>query len=103
MSLRASVVLPPACSGDMKNGVPTICQWDAMVRDGLLLSYSPDFQEMWQRAAGVVDKVLRGAKPADIPAEQPTRFRLAINLRTARAIGLEVPQSIVQRADEVIE
>lgn len=85
------------------HGLPTICQWDAMVRDGLLLSYSPDFQEMWQRAAGVVDKVLRGAKPADIPAEQPTRFRLAINLRTARAIGLEVPQSIVQRADEVIE
>jgi putative tryptophan/tyrosine transport system substrate-binding protein len=70
---------------------------------GALLSYGPNFPDLFRRTAEIVDRILRGAKPADIPVEQPTKFDLLVNLTTAKALGLTVPPSLVLRADEVIE
>lgn len=68
-----------------------------------LMSYAPNFPDLFRRVADYIDKILRGAKPADLPVEQPTKFDLSINLITAKALNLEIPASLLARADEVIE
>ena len=83
--------------------LPTIVSARKFVQAGVLMSYGPNFPDMFRRAAEIVDQVLRGAKPGDIPIEQPTKFDLAINLTTAKALGLEVPHNLLVLADEVIE
>jgi putative tryptophan/tyrosine transport system substrate-binding protein len=83
--------------------LPAISTPSAFARVGLLISYGPNFLAMFQRAADLVDKILRGAKPGDIPVEQPTKFDLVINLKTAKTLGLAVPEKLLALADEVIE
>jgi putative tryptophan/tyrosine transport system substrate-binding protein len=83
--------------------LPTMFSTSDFVKVGALMSYGPSYIERFQRAADYVDKILRGAKPGDIPVEQPTKVELVINLKTAKALGLTVPPSLLARADEVIE
>jgi putative ABC transport system substrate-binding protein len=83
--------------------LPTIFSTRDFVRGGGFMSYGPSYTERFGRAADYVDKILRGTKPGDIPVEQPTKFELVVNLITAQALGLEVPASLIARADEVIE
>jgi putative ABC transport system substrate-binding protein len=83
--------------------LPAIYQVDDYVDMGGLLSYGPDFHEQFRQAAVYVDRILKGAHPADLPIEQPTKFELEINLKTAKALGVIIPDSVVARADKVIE
>jgi putative tryptophan/tyrosine transport system substrate-binding protein len=83
--------------------LPSVSGWGSFARNGLLLTYGPNVPEIYRSLARYVDRILRGTKAADLPVELPTRFELVINLGTAKALGLEVPPTLLARADEVIE
>ena len=87
----------------MRRRLPTMFGIKENVEAGGLMSYGPSLPDLWRRTATFVDKILKGAKPADVPVEQPTRFELTINLKTAKALGLTIPQSVLSRADQLIE
>jgi putative tryptophan/tyrosine transport system substrate-binding protein len=87
----------------VKNRLPTMCGRAAFVEDGCLMSYGASRLDSWRRAAVFVDKILKGRKPADLPVEQPTKFEFVINLKTAKALNLTIPQSVLFRADKVIK
>ena len=87
----------------LRNRLPSMYAQKEYVDAGGLMSYGPSTSDLWRRAATYVDKILKGAKPADLPVEQPMRFELVINLKTAKALGLTIPQSVLIRADQVIQ
>jgi putative ABC transport system substrate-binding protein len=93
----------PIISAAARNNVPAVYALSSLARDGGLLSYGPDLVDTWRRAASYVDRILRGAKPGDLPVQLPTKFELVINLKTARALGLNIPPGILAIANEVIE
>jgi putative tryptophan/tyrosine transport system substrate-binding protein len=87
----------------MSHGLGTIFAWPIAAKDGALIGYGPAYAYMCRRAASFVDRILRGACPGDVPAEEPTKFELAISLKTAKELGLAIPQTLLALADEVIE
>jgi putative ABC transport system substrate-binding protein len=86
-----------------KNRLPAVYAWREFVDSGGLMALGPRLPDLYRRAATYVDKILKGAKPADLPVEQPTTFELTINLTTSKALGLTIPPSLLTRADQVIE
>jgi putative ABC transport system substrate-binding protein len=86
-----------------RNNVPAVYWISNFAREGGLLSYGVDLPDLYRRAATYVDRILRGAKPGDLPVQFPTKFEMIVNLKTAKALGLTVPQSLLLRADAVIE
>ena len=95
---RASII-----SAAARNNVPAVYRYSFFARDGGLLSYGPDPVDTYRRAASYVDRVLRGEKPGDLPVQFPVKYEMAVNLKTAKALGLTVPESFLLRATEVIE
>jgi putative tryptophan/tyrosine transport system substrate-binding protein len=85
-----------------KNRLPAIYPYSEFVEAGGLMTYGPNNADLFRRAADFVDKILKGAKPADMPVEQPTKFEFVVNLKTAKQIGLTIPQKVLERADKVI-
>jgi putative ABC transport system substrate-binding protein len=103
MDVFTAVHRAPIISAAARNNVPAVYWQSAFAGDGGLLSYGADRVEQYRRAATYVDRILRGEKPGDLPVQFPTKFEMVVNLKTAKALGLTVPQSILLRADEVIE
>jgi putative ABC transport system substrate-binding protein len=87
----------------LEQGLPTMAWGDWYTQEGCLMAYSAQYSELIHRLAYYVDRILKGARPGDLPIEQPTTFELSINLKTAKALGLELPRTLLLRADEVIE
>ena len=100
MLFRSRARLVDALAGSR---LPAIYPARVYVEAGGLMSYGPNLPDLWRRAAAYVDKILKGAKPGDLPVEQPTTFELVINNRAAKAIGLKIPRSLVARADQIVE
>jgi putative tryptophan/tyrosine transport system substrate-binding protein len=99
MSVRRALIISAAA----RNNLPAVYALSDFARDGGLLSYGVDLIDSWRRSATYVDRILRGANPAELPVQLPTKFEMVVNLKTAKALGLTVPQSILLSADEVIE
>ena len=95
---RAPIILAAA-----RNNVPAVYGFSDFARYGGLLSYGPDLIDFWRRTASYVDRILRGANPAELPVQLPTKFELVINLKTAKALGLTIPETLLATADEVIQ
>jgi putative ABC transport system substrate-binding protein len=95
---RASII-----SGAARNNVPAVYWSSFFARDGGLLSYGPNLFDIFRRGATYVDRILRGAKPSDLPVQFPTKFEMAVNLKTAKALGLTIPEPLLATADEVIQ
>jgi putative ABC transport system substrate-binding protein len=87
----------------VRNRLPAISSTKEFVEAGLLLTYGANVRDLFRRSAVFIDKIFKGAKPADLPVEQPTKFELVVNIKTAKALGVGVPPSVLARADEVIE
>ena len=87
----------------LEHKLPAMTNASQFAQAGLLMSYGPNVEDLYRQAATYVDKILRGASPADLPVEQPTKFELTLNLKTAKALGLTFPQALLATADEVIE
>jgi putative ABC transport system substrate-binding protein len=87
----------------IRNGIPAISTTRQFANDGGLISYGASFENLYRRAAAYVDEILKGAKPGDLSVEQPTKFELVINLKTAKALGVSISQSVLLRADELIQ
>jgi putative ABC transport system substrate-binding protein len=96
-------VNPRVAQFAMEAGLPSVSGWAPFARGGLLATYGPNVRDIYRSLARYVDRILRGAKPADLPIEVPTRLELVINLKTAKALGLTVPPTLLARADEVVE
>ncbi len=101
--IQASLTFKPAIDLALQNRLPSAAVTKFFPVQGGLMSYGPSYPDLWRRAGEMVDKVLRGAKPADIPVEQPTKYELVINLKTASKLAVKVPTALLLRADEVIE
>ena len=95
---RASIIMAAA-----RNNVPAVYSLSAFARDGGLLFYGADWVDIWRSAATYVDRILRGAKPGDLPVQLLTKFEMAVNLKTAKALGLTIPETLLATADEVIQ
>ena len=94
---------PTFASLAARHRIPTMYYSQPWVESGGLIAYGPSLEEQWRLVASSIDKILKGARPADLPVQQPTRFELSINLKTARALGLTIPRTLLLRADHVIE
>jgi len=101
--VQGSLPRHPAIDLGLKHRLPLISGSGLAAREGFLLSFSPNQNDLYRRAAYYIDRILKGARPADLPVEQPTRYELVVNLKTARALGLEISATLLARADEVIE
>jgi putative ABC transport system substrate-binding protein len=99
MAVHRALIISAAA----RNNVPAVYVFSYFARDGGLLSYGVDLVDLWRRAATYVDRILRGAKPGDLPVQFPVKFEMVVNRKTATALGLIIPPSILLRADEVIE
>jgi len=86
-----------------KYRLPVLCEWREMAEAGCLMAYGPNISDLYRRVATYVDRIARGAAPADLPVERPTRFELTVNLKTAKTLGLAVPQPLLLQADQILQ
>ena len=98
-AINRELIIAPAS----RHGLPAIYFYRLFVESGGLIAYSDDPIDSFRQSAGYIDRILKGARPADLPIQQPTKFELAINVKTAKALGIDVPPMLLSRADEVIE